>query len=44
MIDKIFNILNIAQISKINKEERFIFHKKILNSKKNKNLTLHSHL
>ena len=34
MIEKIFNILNIAQISKINKEERFIFHKKILNSKK----------
>jgi SAM-dependent methyltransferase len=34
MIKNIFNILNIAQINNLNDEERFIFHKKILESKK----------
>lgn len=34
MIGKFFKILNIAQIKNLNREERFIFHKKILGSKK----------
>ena len=33
MIKKFFNNLNIAQISDLNDEERFLFHKKVLESK-----------
>ena len=35
MIKKFFNNLNIAQISDLNDEERFLFHKKVLESKAN---------
>ena len=34
MIKKFFNNLNIAQITNLNNEERFLFHKKVLENKK----------